>query len=98
MISVLCKLIYCNGVTPKIFLQSCANKPLENEMSDTEMLAFIPNNHLFFLLPSQSHHANMGGAVIKNHHEGEADHKGETVLPASSVLSVSLSGESVKSD
>lgn len=40
---------------------------------------------LFFYLHSQSNHANMGRAAIKNHHEGEANHKGETVLPAHGV-------------
>lgn len=77
-----------------VSLQSCANKLLENEMSDTELLTFVLNMSSFFLLHSQSNHANMGRAVIKNHHEGEANHKGETVLPADGVQAPSCLSDS----
>lgn len=45
-------------------------------------------------LHSQSNHANMGRAVIKNHHEGEANHKGETVLHADAVQAPSCPSDS----
>lgn len=62
-------------------------------MSDTEKAGCFPEYVIFFL-HSQSNHANMGRAVIKNHHEGEANHKGETVLPADGVQALSCLSDS----
>lgn len=58
-------------------------------MSDVEKkMAFILKAWLCFYLHSQSYHANMGCAVIKNYNEGETNHKGE-FFPANFVQALS---------
>lgn len=64
-------------------------------MFDTVKAGFCSEYDIFsFYLHSQSNHANMGRAVIKNHHEGEANHEGETVLPADGVQAPSCLSDS----
>lgn len=81
MIFGLSKLIHCDSILLKMYCSHVkTGKCWKIRCLWLKQLAFIVNMWSCFCLHSQSHDANMGGAVIKNYNEGEANHKGESAL------------------